>query len=258
MTPAVPQSQPDTTRPKRLRGRLDAVLCMAVLCASCASVGPTAHRMSPAQVDALSASTNKVTVVGRQGAPLGAAAGQQIVSQLKAEGDAALMSRHLAVMSRSSDVVLYRGNTTRLLIDGPQTFAAMFAAIVHDVGGFYLLARASEFPGLLDDGLNDDDIEGEIALSRAVLQVLAVPAPVTEGIEAFWAGYLALPPASLGDTLLLAAELSPVPRPLNRLAGRSVGELAASLDMAVGEETLQGILAESQEEVASLLEVLNF
>lgn len=157
-------------------------------------------------------------------------------------------SAHVASLAR-----LIARQVTR---QDPET--AMFAAIVHDVGGFYLLARASEFPGLLDDGLNDDDIEGEIALSRAVLQVLAVPAPVTEGIEAFWAGYLALPPASLGDTLLLAAELSPVPRPLNRLAGRSVGELAASLDMVVGEETLQGILAESQEEVASLLDVLNF
>ena len=35
----------------------------------------------------------------------------------------------------------------------PET--AMFAAIVHEVGGFYLLSRAEEYPGLLDDNTED-------------------------------------------------------------------------------------------------------
>lgn len=138
----------------------------------------------------------------------------------------------------------------------PET--AVFAAIVHDIGGFYLLARAADFPGLLDDGLNDDDIEGEIALARAVLKVLSVPEPVVRGIEEFWDGYLSLPPTSLGDTLLLAAQLSPVQRPLNRLAGRNRDDLQGSLDMVVGEETLQNIMSEAHEEVRSLLAVLHF
>jgi len=138
----------------------------------------------------------------------------------------------------------------------PET--AVFAAIVHDLGGFYLLARAKDFIGLLDDGLDDDDVEGEIELARAMLKVLAVPASVVSGIEAFWDGYLGIPPASLGDTLLLAAQLSPNQRPLNRLAGRNRGEAQASIDMVIGEETLQAIVAEAQEEVHSLLAVLNF
>lgn len=138
----------------------------------------------------------------------------------------------------------------------PET--AVFAAIVHDLGGFYLLARAKDFIGLLDDGLNDDDIGGEVDLARAMLKVLAVPASVVAGIEAFWEGYLSMPPSSLGDTLLLAAQLSPVQRPLNRLAGRNHGELEASIDMVVGEATLQAILAEAQDEVRSLLSVLHF
>jgi HD-like signal output (HDOD) protein len=58
----------------------------------------------------------------------------------------------------------------------PET--AMFAGIVHEVGGFYLLSRAAEFPGLLD-GDPDDWMEfGEMEIGRAVLKKLAVPEPV--------------------------------------------------------------------------------
>ena len=138
----------------------------------------------------------------------------------------------------------------------PET--AVFAAIVHDVGGFYLLARAADFPGVLATGLDDDDIEGEILLARAVLQELSVPESVVSGIEDFWKGYLGLPPQSLGDTLLLAAQLSPVQRPLNPLAGRNRGEMAADLNLLVGETDLQAILAEAADEVRSLLAVLHF
>lgn len=138
----------------------------------------------------------------------------------------------------------------------PET--AMFAGIVHDVGGFLILARAASLPGLLDEGLNDDDVEGEQALGRAVLGMLGIPAPVMEAIESFWNGYLAMPPNSLGDTLLLASALSPVRRPLSRIAGVSGEQLAASLDMAIGQETLVEILHEAKAEIDSLLAVLNF
>lgn len=138
----------------------------------------------------------------------------------------------------------------------PET--AMFAGIVHDVGSFFMLARAASSPGLLDDGLTDDDIEGEQALGRAVLTLLDVPAPVLEAVEVFWSGYLAMPPSTLGDTLLLASALSPVRRPLSRIAGISGEQLAASMDMVIGQETLVEILHESRDEIDSLLSVLNF
>lgn len=138
----------------------------------------------------------------------------------------------------------------------PET--AMFAAIVHDIGGFYLLSHAGEFPDLLNEGLTDDDVEGELLLARAVLKVLAVPSPVVQAIESFWEGYLALPPVSLGDTLLLAADLAPVQRPLNRLARRGRKADDGSIDMVVGEATLQEITQAAKAEVQSLLEVLRF
>ena len=40
---------------------------------------------------------------------------------------------------------------------------AMFAGIVHEVGGFYLLSRAEEFPALLEDmSSRPDDIVDEL------------------------------------------------------------------------------------------------
>lgn len=138
----------------------------------------------------------------------------------------------------------------------PET--AMFAGIVHDIGGFFLLAHAATVPGLLEEGLSEDDIEGEQALGRAVIGLLNVPEPVREAIEAFWKGYLAMPPLTLGDTLLLAAALSPVPRPLSRIGGMSGEQVVANMDMMIGKETLVEILHESQDEIAALLAVLNF
>ncbi len=98
---------------------------------ACASTGPTARRITPAQADALAATPllADVTTVGTRGQSLGAAARDKVVTDLKGEGDAVLMARQLAVATRDGDVPLYRGNATRLLIDGPQAFAAMFAAI---------------------------------------------------------------------------------------------------------------------------------
>ncbi|MBS1196241.1 MAG: putative signal transduction protein [Proteobacteria bacterium] len=137
--------------------------------------------------------------------------------------------------------------------------AAMFAAVVHDIGGFYLLSRAAEFPGMLNEGLGEDDAEGELALGRAVLKALTVPQAVMEAIEVFWAGYLALPPVSLGDTLLLASDLTPIERPLlSNVQGYNRPEAVANIDMVVGQQKLQAILDESREEVDSLLAVLRF
>lgn len=148
----------------------------------------------------------------------------------------------------------------RVTHQDPET--ALFAGIVHEVAGFYMLSRAKDYPGLLDgDDFTDWIEEGEVAVGRAVLGVLSVPHPVAEAIEAYWDGFLAMPPNSLADTLLLAEEISPVPSPLHALDGvrnaRTEG-MTAQIDIALGHETLTGILAESEEEVRSLTSALSF
>ena len=133
---------------------------------------------------------------------------------------------------------------------------ALFAGIVHEVGGFYMLSRAAEFPGILD-GEPDDWIEhGEQEIGRGVLKKLVIPEAVMDAVEALWEGFRALPPEDLGDTLLLANDLSPVPSPLHENAGATSAQAARTIDCEIGEGTLASIMAESAAEVQSLLAVL--
>jgi HD-like signal output (HDOD) protein len=134
---------------------------------------------------------------------------------------------------------------------------AMFAGIVHEVGGFYLLSRAAEFPGLLEGGADEWIEHGQVEIGRGVLRKLGVPAPVTEAIEALWNGMRALPPETLGDTLMLAKDLAPVPSPLLERPGFSPTQASATIDFAVGDGTLARILQESEEEVRSLVNALD-
>ena len=134
--------------------------------------------------------------------------------------------------------------------------AAFFAGIVHEVGSFYLISRASVFPGLLTSDLELWHGEGEAAVGRAVLQALEVPAHILEAMETLWSGFLAMPPTALGDTLLLADELSPVESPIDALAGMSRKGMKVELEVVIDNETLSSILAESAEEVSSLIAAL--
>ncbi|MFZ6723251.1 HDOD domain-containing protein [Undibacterium sp. Ji49W] len=138
---------------------------------------------------------------------------------------------------------------------------ALFAGIVHEVGGFYLLSRAQEFPALLDietappspDDLAETD---ETFIGRAVLNKLLVPKRVVSAVEALWYGMRVMPPETLGDTLLLANELAAVPSPLDPRSPESIRQSASEIDFAVGEGTLSSILSESAEDVESLTATL--
>ena len=143
----------------------------------------------------------------------------------------------------------------RVMHQDPDT--AFFAGIVHEVGGFYLISRAASFPGLLDRPLQGWYRSGEVRVGRALLKALSVPQAVVDAIEVMWKGYLALPPEALGDTLLLAEQLARVDSPLIALAGQGrEGMDGAQIDVALGEETLSGILEESAAEVAALTAAL--
>lgn len=140
--------------------------------------------------------------------------------------------------------------------------AAFFAGIVHEVAGFYLLSRAHEFPGLFDGDPGNWMAawrgDREALVGRAVLKVLGVPDAARNAVEAYWQGYLALPPLSLGDTLLLAEDLAPITSPLHSPERESRVGVDGSLDVVLGESTLVDILKESAAEVASLTASLKF
>ena len=133
----------------------------------------------------------------------------------------------------------------------PET--ALFAGIIHDIGGFYMISRTKDFPELLDGDFSEWLEDGESIVGREVLKILKLPDSISRIMETFWDGYLAMPPVTFADTLLLAKELTPTSSPLHRIANaESTGGVSASIEMLIGEETLAAILKESAEEIASL------
>jgi HD-like signal output (HDOD) protein len=129
---------------------------------------------------------------------------------------------------------------------------AMFAAIVHEVGGFYLLSRADEFPGLLDDDPEKWAELCEEVVGREVMKKLHIPEPVSSAIEALRGGWLSMPPATLLDTLLLANQFAPVASPLAPKGPEMPKHSDSVLDFIVDDETLDSILKESADEVKSM------
>ena len=78
--------------------------------------------------EAAGATPGRVNVQGAQG-ELSREQRRATLLNVAAEGRHALFEHHLRTLTRSGDADLYRGNRTRLLVDGPATFAAMKAAI---------------------------------------------------------------------------------------------------------------------------------
>jgi len=143
----------------------------------------------------------------------------------------------------------------RVTHQDPET--AMFAGILHEVAGFYLISRAREIPVLLEGDLADWQGHGESVVGAALLKVLEVPEAVASAIGDMWGGYLAIPPTTLSDTLLLAEDLAPVASPLYWRPPEDNAQLGKpQIEIALDEETLTSILAESAEEVQSLISAL--
>ena len=104
----------------RIRGLL-APLCLISL-AACSTLPEIAPGSAPA--------TSPTQVEGSRG-PLSAARSQAILTELeRGAEDTGIFDRHLAVEQAVSDSPLLTGNRVRLLQDGPDTYRAMFAAIM--------------------------------------------------------------------------------------------------------------------------------
>ncbi|HEU4376181.1 MAG TPA: HDOD domain-containing protein [Telluria sp.] len=134
----------------------------------------------------------------------------------------------------------------RVTFINPDT--AMFAAIVHEVGGFYLLSRADEFPGLLDaDPENWVELCEEV-VSREVMRKLSIPESVVDAISNMRNGLLGMPPSTLLDTLLLANQFAPVPSSLATRVLVQMPHEDTALDFVLDRATLDSIIDESAEE----------
>ena len=132
---------------------------------------------------------------------------------------------------------------------------ALFAGIVHEAGGFYLLSRADEMPGLLDDPAEWMGAAREI-ITREMMRKLAIPEPVALSIVALRGATLSPPPAGLRDTLLLAKRLAPVASPLAPPVGGQEADEALEdyvRDNAQLERILRQSMADAESMSAALL-----
>ena len=153
---------------------------------------------------------------------------------------------HVAALSR----IIAR----RITRQNPE--AAFLAGILHEIAGFYLIGQSARYPGLFNNDLEPWHEEGEARVGGAILHALDVPESLADALATVWNGFLALPPRSLGDTVLLADEIAPVESPLDALTGMSRRGMDAEIELLIDQQTLSEILAESAAEVASLANAL--
>ena len=95
------------------------IAAVCVLVADCAAVPRVNDRPAP----------EPAHIVGARG-PLTAQQSRALLDRIAPEpGDAGILKRHTAIEEAVADTPLVAGNATRILIDGRETFAAMFAAM---------------------------------------------------------------------------------------------------------------------------------
>ena len=128
---------------------------------------------------------------------------------------------------------------------------AMFAGIVHEVSGFYLLGQSENMPGLFQQLAGD--VSSLQSISRALMCKLSVPDAVAEAIATIHGASVNLPPDGLRDTLLLAKALAPLQSPLRPAQSNTTAELQQYLDTDV---TLREVCSNPSPEARSLIAAL--
>lgn len=173
---------------------------------------------------------------------------RQMASGLRSPGHRALSERlweHTAHVAALANVMAQR-------FIRPMADMALFAGIVHEVGGFYLISRTDAYPNLFADGSMLSP-EAETTVGRAVLKALAVPEEVMAAVEALWKPRSSVfPPTKLGDVLCLANDLTPILSPLQR----SDVQVLPADPQAIS--LLADILEQSGEEMGSLTTALRY
>lgn len=171
------------------------------------------------------------------------------ISDASIRAKAELLWQHCANVAALAKVI------ARLVTEvDPET--AMFAGIVHEIGGFYLLSRAEEFPALLEGGPDESSAEAALFLAHSVMQILKIPKSVTSAVEALSAETSDSPPVTLGDVLSLANDFASVPSPLTGLAGTPRLYPPQRFDIPVGDKTLRMLLEDAADEINSMTETL--
>ncbi len=130
---------------------------------------------------------------------------------------------------------------------------AMFAGIVHDLGRFYLLSQAVDYPELLENQVALAETVNDLAerATRLVLGELNLPASVVEAVLASRQYGKTMPPSTLSDVLFIARALSPRIDPFNELDPR-VMPVNAATALGLDQSTVAEVIAASGDEIYSI------
>ncbi|WP_263772701.1 HDOD domain-containing protein [Propionivibrio soli] len=158
-------------------------------------------------------------------------------------------SVHVAALS----YVLAR-KLTRLNAD-----EVMFAGVVRDLGRFYLLARAAEYPALLEDQTMLAETINDLADRAAamVLNELDLPSTVVDAVMSSRRFSGTLPLANAGDVLFVAAALSPRRDPFDELDPRAVPASESAASLGLDQTTVSEVIAASGDEIYSIVIALD-
>lgn len=135
---------------------------------------------------------------------------------------------------------------------------AMFAGIVHDLGRFYLLSRASDYPELLENPEILAELINDLSehAGTMVLGKLDLPSSVVQAVLASRHYSGSMPPATLGDLLFVAGTLSPRPDPFDELDARVVPPNNGGVALGLDQSTVVEVVTASGDEIYSIVMAL--
>ena len=144
-------------------------------------------------------------------------------------------------------------------VESVQPDQALYSGLVHTLGSFYLLARAGEFPELLEDHgeLSDLIRYWSPRVSREVLLALGTPASIADAVEDADLYFEGWPPRNLSDVLYIALVSAETPDPFQDLGGVSREALTDEAFGRIRAPELQSMLARAAGRRAEALAVLS-
>ncbi len=131
----------------------------------------------------------------------------------------------------------------------------MFAGIVRDLGRFYMLSRAADYPALLQDKVVLAETINDLAdpVTEKVLGALNLPASVMDAVLASRNYGGTMPPATMGDLLFVASVVSPRPDPFDELDARVTPVADGAAAMGLDQSLVTEVISASGDEIYSIV-----
>jgi len=127
---------------------------------------------------------------------------------------------------------------------------ALLAGMLHDIGQFYLLGKAADYPQLLnhEDELSDLVLCWHKPVGRAVLQALGVPEDIVDAVDDREVLGGSLPLNGLADVLFLANLAAEMPNPLTLLREPTRSALLEAATHGMDREAFEALAASAADE----------